>query len=79
MITALLVIGCSLCFGIIMLLGLFWNADKNYKSYRVDIKCPECGAVQEACVLRGFPWDIYVHHCKRCEYIIQKSEWEEVA
>jgi hypothetical protein len=79
MITALMVIAGGLSFILIMILGLFWNAEKNYTVHEVSIKCPECAQIQKAKVLEGFPWNIYVHHCEFCEYIIMESEWEEVA
>jgi len=75
----LIIIFALLSFGTVMILGLFWNAGENYIAHDVNIQCPECGKIQKARVLEGFPWDIYVHHCSYCEYIITESEWEEVA
>lgn len=41
------------------------------------IRCPECGAEQEAIVEHTWPWWSFVHLCK-CGYIITESEWEVV-
>lgn len=39
------------------------------------IKCPECGYVQWAQVEHCFPWNSYVHECKKCDWIIMESDW----
>lgn len=47
------------------------------KTYNEWITCPECGMCQEATVEVGVPWNIRIHECEQCEYIIQESEWEK--
>jgi ribosomal protein S27AE len=42
------------------------------------IICPKCEAVQIATVLHTWPWNIMVHDCTKCGYIIMESEWERV-
>lgn len=42
------------------------------------IICPECGREQNAQVLETSLWNIYVHTCERCGYVIMESEWETV-
>lgn len=43
------------------------------------IKCPSCGMIQKAVVEhKHYPWDIYVHECVECDWIITESDWEEV-
>lgn len=42
------------------------------------IVCPECGKIQFAEVETTPFWDIYVHECKDCDFIITESEWERV-
>ena len=42
------------------------------------IKCPECGEIQEAFVEHTVLWNVYIHECITCGYIIMESEWEEV-
>ena len=43
-----------------------------------QIKCPECETVQSATVVHGIPFNIYVHHCYNCNYIIAESEWDAI-
>lgn len=46
--------------------------------YHIErIKCPECGKIQPAKVIHGFPFNIYSHCCKKCGYIIMESEWNK--
>lgn len=50
-------------------------------SHTETIKCPECEKVQEAVVEHAEPWepwDIYVHTCTGCGYVIMESEWNKV-
>lgn len=42
------------------------------------IRCPECGAEQDATVEHTWPWWSYIHGCVKCGYIIMESEWEVV-
>lgn len=44
----------------------------------VQIRCPECGKIQEAKVEHTYPFATYVHFCVKCEYVILESEWQEV-
>lgn len=40
------------------------------------IRCPECGTEQGALVACVLPFNSYVHQCKKCNYWIGESEWE---
>lgn len=42
------------------------------------IKCPECNRIQTAVVEHALPFDIYVHTCEKCGYVIMEREWEIV-
>lgn len=42
------------------------------------IKCPDCGAIQNAEVRHTIPWYDYTHICEKCENMIMESEWEHV-
>lgn len=43
----------------------------------VKIKCPECNSIEDAEVEFGILWNTYIHECKKCNYLIMESEWEE--
>lgn len=53
---------------------------------RTRIRCPECGRVQRAFILKTVidetwiraNWDTYFHECRKCQHIILESEWDEV-
>lgn len=46
---------------------------------RIDkIICPECGKIQFAEVEATPLWDIYVHECEDCGFMITESDWEVV-
>jgi rubredoxin len=42
------------------------------------IVCPMCEREQYAIVHHAFPFDLRVHTCKACGYVIMESEWERV-
>jgi hypothetical protein len=42
-----------------------------------EIICPECNIKQWATVEHTIPFASYVHHCKKCKYIIMESEWNK--
>ena len=43
------------------------------------IKCPECGSIELATVdTTTIPWNTYIHHCLKCEYVIMESDWDVV-
>lgn len=42
------------------------------------IKCPQCGTIQDAEVLKTIPWFTYIHTCEKCDYAIMESEWNRV-
>ncbi len=48
------------------------------KQSAVMIKCPSCDYVQAAIIEHSVPFNTYIHHCEKCEYIIMESEWDEV-
>lgn len=48
------------------------------RSFPVNIKCPQCGEIQEAEVKESFPFYTYIHWCTCCKYCITESEWEEL-
>lgn len=48
------------------------------KGHQETIECPNCGAIESATVEHGQPFNIYIHHCSSCQYVIMESEWEEV-
>jgi ribosomal protein S27E len=50
----------------------FWNS--NFE----EIICPECNHIQLAKVKDMDPWNIFIHKCSNCGYIITESDWEEV-
>ena len=43
-----------------------------------EIKCPKCGYVQKAKIIKTFPFYTYIHYCEKCNYVITESDWEEV-
>ena len=49
------------------------------KTWNETITCPECNEIQEATVTFEdlMPFEVYVHECKGCGYVIGESEWEE--
>ena len=48
------------------------------ENYTEVIKCPVCGTIQLAEIIRNLPFDIYIHDCSFCGYTIMESEWEVV-
>ncbi len=48
------------------------------KTYRVQIECPNCGAIETAIVEHDDPFNTYIHDCTKCGYTITESEWNEV-
>ena len=44
----------------------------------VKIRCPVCGQEQWAQIIHSIPFDVYIHDCVECGYVIMESEWEEV-
>lgn len=67
----------------------FRNAVKfdNFKQYENIIKgerhtehivCPQCGKVCTAEVKKSLPWNILVHRCEHCGFLIMESDWERV-
>ncbi len=44
----------------------------------VIIECPECKCVQGASIELAIPFDIYIHECEKCGFIIMESDWNEV-
>lgn len=54
----------------------FWEYDGIEE---VTIECPECGFLQPAVVdCSTAPFIKYIHDCKKCGFLIQESEWNEV-
>jgi NMD protein affecting ribosome stability and mRNA decay len=47
-------------------------------SHLERIICPMCDREQRAEVLHAFPFDVRVHTCNQCGYVIMESEWERV-
>jgi hypothetical protein len=43
-----------------------------------NIKCAECGKVQQAIVEHSEPFYTYVHTCVSCGYVIMESEWNRL-
>ena len=41
------------------------------------IVCPECNKLQKA-KINNIPFPVYIHNCKKCDYIIMESEWQTV-
>lgn len=48
------------------------------ESHAEKIICPECKSIQDAIVEHTPLWNMYVHECTECGYIIMESEWERV-
>lgn len=48
------------------------------KKEKVKIKCPQCGYVQKATIKQTLPFYSYTHICKKCNYIITESDWDEI-
>jgi len=46
--------------------------------YNVKIICPQCQSIQDANVEPCWTWDVYIHKCTECKYIIMESEWNEI-
>jgi len=49
------------------------KTEKNAK-----IKCPKCCYVQNAKIIKTFPFYTYIHYCKKCMYVITESDWDEI-
>ena len=47
-------------------------------SYTEIIECPECKQIQEAEVTHTPFWNIYLHVCIKCDFLIMESEWNIV-
>lgn len=43
---------------------------------REFIECPKCQAWNLGRVRNRWPWDIRVHVCRKCDYMIGESEWQ---
>jgi len=43
-----------------------------------EIKCPQCGYVQKAKIIKTFPFYTYIHYCEKCNYVITESDWDEI-
>jgi len=48
------------------------------KEHAERIKCPECGMEQTAHVNRTILFNIYLHQCHGCGYLITEREWEKI-
>lgn len=48
-------------------------------SHKELITCPNCEHVQEAKVDHTSIWNIYVHDCDKCKYLIMESEWNPIS
>jgi len=46
--------------------------------YTEQIRCPECGSIETATVETTPLWNVYVHECLACGYVIMESEWETI-
>jgi hypothetical protein len=58
------------------------NPDNTYSHLKFEfhteeIRCPDCGYLQNAKVEHTVPWYSYVHQCTSCGYIIMESEWNK--
>ena len=42
------------------------------------IICPNCGSVENAEIEISMPFNIYIHYCSKCEYVIMESEWAKI-
>lgn len=47
------------------------------KEHAERIKCPECGMEQIAYVKETILFNIYIHQCHGCGFLITESEWEK--
>lgn len=47
-------------------------------SKTVDIICPQCGEIAEGNIDSTHPFGSYYGYCKKCDYHIMESEFEEV-
>lgn len=45
--------------------------------YYEYIRCPECGKIQKATIIKSYPFFTFIHNCE-CGYTIMESEWETV-
>lgn len=47
---------------------------------KVKIKCPECKGIAEGTIEqpKGLPYFSYHGYCKKCDYHILESEFEEI-
>lgn len=52
------------------------NKKKKTRKHSDIIRCPRCGYVQRANIIRSIPFDTYIHVCVKCKYIITESEWD---
>lgn len=48
------------------------------KEYAEEIKCPKCGMEQIAYVKETLLFNIYIHQCQKCGYLITESDWRKV-
>ena len=47
------------------------------KLYRYErIGCNNCGKIQRAKVTVDIPFEVKIHECINCGYVIMESEWE---
>lgn len=47
------------------------------KGYKENIICPECESLQTGFVEYSSPWNVYIHTCGECGYIITESDWQK--
>jgi hypothetical protein len=46
-------------------------------SHREEIICPSCNKPQAGTVQYTAIWNIYIHECTLCHYLIMESEWNK--
>ena len=51
---------------------------REYKCKKVFIKCPQCGEIADGKIENTHPFGSYHGYCKKCDYHILESEFEEV-
>jgi hypothetical protein len=48
------------------------------KTEKQIIKCPNCESHENSLVKFTWPFNTFIHECKKCKYVIMESEWELV-
>ena len=56
----------------------FFDVDEKKIFHREKIKCPECGAINDAIVEHTIPFWTWVHRCSGCGFDIGESEWDPI-